>query len=89
MARIGRHIRFHHKVISASWSTAESRWTVFIQSHGTLSALLQFLFHVRGYYNYDEGYSPRFAGSEDFVGPIIHPPALARGPRATARLTSS
>ena len=26
-----------------------------------------------GYYNYDEGYSPTFAGSEDFAGTIIHP----------------
>lgn len=44
------------------------------QSHGTLSALTcEFLFLCSGYYNYDEGYSPRFAGSEDFVGPIIHP----------------
>lgn len=84
MYGIDRHIRFHHKVISADWSTAENRWTVHIQSHGTLSALTcEFLFLCSGYYNYDEGYSPRFAGSEDFVGPIIHHPsaALARGPR--------
>lgn len=74
MYGIDRHIRFHHKVISADWSTAENRWTVHIQSHGTLSALTcEFLFLCSGYYNYDEGYSPRFAGSEDFVGPIIHP----------------
>ena len=26
-----------------------------------------------GYYNYDEGYSPEFAGWEDFEGTIIHP----------------
>ena len=26
-----------------------------------------------GYYNYDEGYTPEFAGSEDFEGTIIHP----------------
>lgn len=39
MYGIDRHIRFHHKVISADWSTAENRWTVHIQSHGTLSAL--------------------------------------------------
>lgn len=38
MYGIDRHIRFHHKVISADWSTAENRWTVHIQSHGTLSA---------------------------------------------------
>lgn len=30
MYGIDRHIRFHHKVISADWSTAENRWTVHI-----------------------------------------------------------
>lgn len=55
MYGIDRHIRFHHKVISADWSTAENRWTVHIQSHGTLSALTcEFLFLCSGYYNYDE-----------------------------------
>ena len=32
-----------------------------------------FLFLCSGYYNYEQGYSPKFAGSEDFTGPIIHP----------------
>ncbi len=32
-----------------------------------------FLFACSGYYNYDEGYTPEFAGSEDFEGTIIHP----------------
>ena len=26
-----------------------------------------------GYYRYDEGYTPAFAGSEDFGGQIVHP----------------
>lgn len=66
MYGIDRHIRFHHKVISADWSTAENRWTVHIQSHGTLSALTcEFLFLCSGYYNYDEGYSPRLNYMDD------------------------
>jgi cation diffusion facilitator CzcD-associated flavoprotein CzcO len=32
-----------------------------------------FLFSCAGYYRYDEGYTPEFAGREDFEGPIIHP----------------
>ena len=32
-----------------------------------------FLFGCTGYYNYDEGYSPEFVGSEDFEGTIVHP----------------
>ena len=32
-----------------------------------------FLFATTGYYNYDQGYSPTFQGSEDFAGTIVHP----------------
>ena len=32
-----------------------------------------FLFACSGYYNYDGGYTPEFAGSDDFEGTIIHP----------------
>ena len=31
------------------------------------------MFACSGYYNYDEGYSPTFEGSQDFQGTIIHP----------------
>ncbi len=44
------------------------------QSHGTLGALTcEFLFLCSGYCNYDEGYSPRFAGFGGFRQAIIHP----------------
>ena len=32
-----------------------------------------FLFMCTGYYRYDEGYTPEFAGSERFAGRIVHP----------------
>ena len=32
-----------------------------------------FLLASSGYYNYDEGYTPEFAGPEDFGGTIVHP----------------
>ena len=37
------------------------------------SDLLLVSFLCSGYYNYEQGYSPKFPGSEDFSGPIIHP----------------
>ena len=40
-----------------------------------------FLFACSGYYNYDEGYSPEFAGSEDFERHHRPPAALAGGSR--------
>ena len=32
-----------------------------------------FLFVCAGYYDYDEGYTPEFAGTERFAGQIVHP----------------
>ena len=32
-----------------------------------------FLFMCSGYYRYEEGYTPEFAGSADFAGRIVHP----------------
>ncbi len=77
---IDKHIRFNHKVIKADWRSAENRWIVRAQcakpgsriaSSVTISC--SFLFMCSGYYNYDQGYSPYFAGTEAFNGPIIHP----------------
>lgn len=73
---IDQHLRFGHKVISANFSTDEARWTVRFQNTGTGkfgTLTSRFVYLGTGYYNYDEGYSPEFAGSEDFAGDIIHP----------------
>ncbi|MBV8929007.1 MAG: NAD(P)/FAD-dependent oxidoreductase [Mycobacteriaceae bacterium] len=71
---IDENIRFGHKVLGVDWSSAENRWTVRFNhggQEGTISA--GFLFVCSGYYNYDEGYCPEFAGQDDFAGTIIHP----------------
>ncbi|GAB3009892.1 flavin-containing monooxygenase [Mycobacterium bourgelatii] len=74
MYGIDKHIRYNQKVVNVDWSSAENRWTVQIDSNGEQSSITcSFLFLCSGYYNYEEGYSPKFAGSEDFTGPIIHP----------------
>src|SRR5690348_9182788 len=73
---IEQHIRYHHKVRGASWSTAEARWTVEIERADTgerLSMTANWLFCAGGYYRYDEGFTPRFEGRERFAGQIVHP----------------
>lgn len=73
---IDRHIRFRHRVRSASWSSADARWTVEVEvGEGREPACYtcRFLLLCSGYYNYDEGYLPAFAGREDFRGRIVHP----------------
>lgn len=77
---IEKHIRFGHKVLSSSWSSETARWTVKVQlinKDGSAGEVRQyqcnFVLCCTGYYNYDQGYEPKFAGSENFKGDIIHP----------------
>jgi cation diffusion facilitator CzcD-associated flavoprotein CzcO len=76
---IDRKIRFGHRVKRASWSTSEARWTVEaerITGEGATEIVrftCNFLFMCSGYYRYEEGYTPEFAGTADFAGKIIHP----------------
>ena len=71
---IDKHIRFGVKVLSASWSTPDARWTVEAESGGERrSFTCTFLSMCSGYYSYDRGYTPEFAGAADFAGRIVHP----------------
>ncbi|HEY5053420.1 MAG TPA: NAD(P)/FAD-dependent oxidoreductase [Solirubrobacterales bacterium] len=73
---IDRNIRFHRRVISAGWSSADSRWTVEVErtdTGETVHLTCGFLFICSGYYRYDEGYTPEFPGLERFAGEVVHP----------------
>ena len=73
---IDRHIRFHTKVIDASWSSADARWTVEVERTETgerMTLTCSWLFCAAGYYRYDQGFTPHFEGRERFRGQIIHP----------------
>jgi monooxygenase len=69
-------IRYRHRVVSAAWSTPDSRWTVDAERSDTgetVKLTCDFLFMCSGYYRYDEGYSPEFPGIESFGGRVVHP----------------
>jgi len=73
---IERHVRFGHRVRSASWSTPDARWTVEVERGATGETVrlsCNFLFMCAGYYRYDAGYTPAFAGIERFAGRVVHP----------------
>ena len=76
---IDKKIRYRHRVKRASWSTKEARWTVeaeYTSGEGateTVAFTCNFLFSCAGYYRYEDGYTPEFAGTSDFAGQIIHP----------------
>jgi monooxygenase len=69
-------IRFHHQVLSAEWSRQDGRWTVTARRSDTgetVRLTCSWLSVCSGYYRYDEGFRPRFAGEETFAGQVIHP----------------
>jgi monooxygenase len=69
-------IRTGHAVQRAEYSSADQRWTVHVRHSGsgeTLTFTCAFLFCCGGYYRYDAGYTPPFAGVERFAGPVVHP----------------
>ncbi|HEX5184177.1 MAG TPA: NAD(P)/FAD-dependent oxidoreductase [Allosphingosinicella sp.] len=71
---IDRRIRFRRRIVSASWSSAEARWTVEVEADGERKRVTaSFLFLCSGYYRYDEGYRPEWPGEADFGGAIVHP----------------
>jgi monooxygenase len=73
---VERHIRFGQRAVSASWSSAASRWTVDVQrvDSGEMTRMTcGFLFMCSGYYRYDEGFTPEFNGIANFPGPVVHP----------------
>jgi monooxygenase len=69
-------IRFNHRVIRASWSTADAAWTLEIdRGPGEESVRLtcNFLLSCTGYYDYAAGYTPELPGIERFTGRVVHP----------------
>jgi cation diffusion facilitator CzcD-associated flavoprotein CzcO len=73
---IADHIRLGHRVLRAEWSSEDARWTVEVSRTDTLETVqitCGWLFCASGYYRYDEGFTPEFAGVESFHGPVVHP----------------
>jgi monooxygenase len=71
-------IRFDHRIVAADWSSDEARWHVTAQRTDdgtTVELTCGFIFSCSGYYRYDRGYLPDFAGMDRFEGTIVHPQA--------------
>ena len=73
---IERHVRFGHTATRAEWSTADARWTLQVErgdAKERVTITCNFLFMCSGYYRYDKGFTPDFAGVETFAGRVVHP----------------
>jgi len=70
------HIRYHHKITRAEWSSQDNRWTLDGTRTDTgepVRFVTPFLWMCQGYYRHSQGYMPEWPGMETFGGPIIHP----------------
>ena len=73
---IDEHIRFSTRVNRASWSSRDALWTVEATAGPDALAkrfTCRFLYTCTGYYDYDAGHAPEFAGAGAFAGRIVHP----------------
>ena len=73
---LAQHIRYRHRILSASWSSTTSLWTIEAErtesgERATFTA--NFLRMCQGYYRHSEGYTPEWHGIGDFKGRIVHP----------------
>ena len=73
---LDQHIRYGHRIRSASWSTDTRRWTLDVVREGTDEPLrvdCGFLWMCQGYYRHEKGYTPTWEGMDRFEGRIVHP----------------
>jgi len=73
---LARHIRYRQRILSASWSSDDKRWTIEAERTDTAERArytANFLWMCQGYYRHAEGYTPRWPGMEAFRGRIVHP----------------
>ncbi len=68
------YIRFGTRVVSASWSSAEARWTVrAVTGEEPQIWTCSVLYACTGYYDHTRPYTPDFPGLDDFAGLVVHP----------------
>jgi monooxygenase len=73
---LDRHIRLSHRVVAASFDSEQARWTLTVRrtdTGETARLSCSFLLCCTGYYRYEHGHMPQFAGVEDYRGRLIHP----------------
>jgi monooxygenase len=73
---LGSRIRYRHRVTSATWSTADRRWTVEVTRGDTgerLRYTAGFLWMCAGYYDHDRPHQPQWDGLDRFRGLVVHP----------------
>jgi monooxygenase len=82
---IDLRIRTRHRVVEAAWSSADARWHLQVEVQRADAPLQRIamscslLLSCAGYYRYDRGHRPAFAGEQDFLGQVVHPQLWPEG----------
>ncbi|RLV48140.1 NAD(P)/FAD-dependent oxidoreductase [Nocardioides mangrovicus] len=67
-------IAYDHRVTRAEWSSTDRCWTVTAQHAGRSTTVrARMLWMCSGYYDYEAGYQPDFAGLASYEGRFVHP----------------
>ncbi|HJU32024.1 MAG TPA: NAD(P)/FAD-dependent oxidoreductase [Hyphomicrobiaceae bacterium] len=72
---LARHIRYRHKILSASWSSRDKLWKIEAERTDTgerLAFTAGFLWMCQGYYRHSQGYMPSWPGMDTFSGRLVH-----------------
>ncbi|MGW4332325.1 flavin-containing monooxygenase [Rhodococcus koreensis] len=70
---LDRHIRFGTRLVAASWSSGDNRWTLTVETTaGRQTLRCRFVYLGTGYYSYRGGFNPPLTGEVTFDGPVIH-----------------
>ncbi len=82
------HIRFGHRLLRASWSSADARWLLEVE-HGPQRERRLLSCGVMdvcsGFFRYEEGHRPPFPGEDRFQGTWVHPQFWPEGLDCTGR----
>ncbi|MEZ5994763.1 MAG: NAD(P)/FAD-dependent oxidoreductase [Hyphomonadaceae bacterium] len=72
---LARHIRYNHRIKSASFSRAANLWTLEVEAGAgeTQTFTCNFLWMCQGYYEHAKGYTPDWPGMAEYKGRIVHP----------------
>ena len=73
---LGKHIRYHHRINAANWSSVHNRWALEstdTQTGETRRFTTNFLWMCQGYYRHSQGYTPEWPGMDQYQGIIVHP----------------
>jgi len=73
---LAAHIRYGHRVLRASWSSADKNWAIEAARTDSGEAVrftANFLWMCQGYYRQLDPFTPDWPGLNEFKGTVVHP----------------